>query len=180
MYKKLLLCVLVKCSPLLVCQSRAAERHPQTKEVGAVRSDSIVSSRVGCASYYAQKFDGRNTYYGDRLDNEAYTCAHPSLPYGTWVRVVNLRNLASVLVRVTDRFRPKGDHLIDITRRAAKDIDLLRYGMARVRVEVLAPGLVRWLMPQDTVTQGLSVPCGLTFLPVHTPSVAAPVRLPSF
>lgn len=98
---------------------------------------SVLSQKTGTASFYALKFNGRRTSNGEKLDNAKYTCAHPKLPFDTYVRVTNLKNGKAVVVRVTDRFRQKGDHLIDLTRVAAKDIDMIRQGRARVLVEVL-------------------------------------------
>lgn len=123
----------------------------------AANRDTVLSSRIGTASYYAAKFQGRHTSNGELLDNEAYTCAS-YLPYDTWVRVTHLRNGKSVVVRVTDRFRPGGKHLVDLTLRAAREIDMVRYGIARIRMEVLNPNLVRQFLPKDTITVLLEYP----------------------
>jgi len=72
--------------------------------------------------------------------------------------VTHLRNGKSVLVRVTDRFRPGGKHLVDLTLRAAKDIDMVRFGVARIRMEVMNPDIVRVLLPKDTITLPLPFP----------------------
>lgn len=118
-----------------------------------VRSnDSIVSVRTGIASFYAGRFQGKHTSSGEVLDNNAYTCAHPYLPYGTYVRVTNIRNNKSVVVRVTDRFRPSGNHLIDITRCAARDIDIIAHGRAQVRLEVLRASYAQTLTPADSIS----------------------------
>jgi rare lipoprotein A len=130
--------------------------------------DTVLKSRTGTASYYAAKFQGKHTSNGERLDNEAYTCAS-YLPYDTWIRVTHLRNGKSVIVRVTDRFRPGGKHLVDLTLRAAKDIDMVRYGVARIKMEVLNPALVRDFLPNDTVTVKLESPIGVPFVPIFVP-----------
>lgn len=131
-------------------------------------SDTVLVCRTGTASYYAAKFQGRRTSSGERLDNEAYTCAS-YLPYDTWVRVTHLRNGKSVIVRVTDRFRPGGKHLVDLTLRAAKDIDMVRYGVARVRMEVLNPAMVRDFLPKDSITLPLPIPVSKLEIEVHKP-----------
>jgi len=131
-------------------------------------TDSVLVSRTGTASYYAAKFQGRHTSNGEKLNNEAYTCAS-YLPYDTWVRVTNLRNDKSVVVRVTDRFRPGGKHLVDLTLRAAKDIDMVRYGIARIRMEVLNPDIVRVFLPKDTITVALAMPVSKIQVPLNIP-----------
>jgi len=136
------------------CTAVQAVEKQVTPEAAA---DTVLTSRIGTASYYAVKFQGRHTSNGERLDNSAYTCAS-YLPYDTWVRVTHLRNGKSVVVRVTDRFRPGGKHLVDLTLRAAKDIDMVRYGVARIRLEVLNPEIVRDFLPTDTITLPLPIP----------------------
>lgn len=138
------------------------------KERTVVNTDTVLMSRTGTASYYAAKFQGRHTSNGEKLDNEAYTCAI-YLPYDTWVRVTNLRNGKSVLVRVTDRFRPGGRHLVDLTLRAAKDIDMVRSGIARIRMEVLNPDIVRAFLPKDTITYALPLPSKRPLLLMNIP-----------
>lgn len=131
-------------------------------------ADTVLYSRTGTASYYAARFQGRYTSSGEVLDNEKYTCAS-YLPYDTWVRVTHLRNGKSVLVRVTDRFRPGGKHLVDLTLRAAKDIDMLHHGVAKIRMEVLNPDFVRSLLPKDSISIALKEPRTPLLLPVQKP-----------
>lgn len=135
----------------------------------SAQSDTVLLSRTGTASYYAAKFQGRHTSNGEKLDNNAYTCAS-YLPYDTWVRVTHLRNGKSVVVRVTDRFRPGGRHLVDLTLRAAKDVDMVRYGVAKIRMEVLNPDFVRCFLPKDSISFLLSVPNNSLLLPVQMPN----------
>jgi len=131
-------------------------------------SDTVLIRRIGTASYYAAKFQGRRTSNGERLDNDAYTCAS-YLPYDTWVRVTHLRNGKSVIVRVTDRFHPGGSHLVDLTLRAAKDIDMVRFGIARIRMEVLNPNFVRDFLPKDSITLLLPYPTMKPYVPISKP-----------
>ena len=142
----------------------------------SVSSDTVLLTRTGTASYYAAKFQGRHTSNGERLDNEAYTCAS-YLPYDTWIRVTHLRNGKSVIVRVTDRFRPGGKHLVDLTLRAAKDIDLVRYGVARIKLEVLNPAIIRDVQPNDTITLKLETPAGIPLIPLLTPDCLVKTRI---
>lgn len=91
----------------------------------------------GTASYYSSKFNGRKTSSGEVFNNKKYTAAHRSLPFGTFVRVVNEKNEKSVIVKVNDRFRPSKGHIIDITLAAADDIDIVRAGRGKVRLEIV-------------------------------------------
>ncbi len=92
---------------------------------------------TGKASYYADRYHGRTTANGEKLDNNALTAAHPSLPFGTMVRVTNPKNGKSVDVRITDRGPYSKSRLIDLTKAAAKAIGMIRAGVARVEVEIL-------------------------------------------
>lgn len=90
----------------------------------------------GEASYYAAKFQGRRTASGERYDAKKLTAAHRTLPFGTWVTVVNLKNGKRVRVRVNDRGPFTGGRIIDLSRAAAAKIGLIQAGVGRVRIEV--------------------------------------------
>lgn len=91
----------------------------------------------GKASYYASRHHGRRTASGERLNNNALTAAHRELPFGTQVRVTNLSNERSVVVRITDRGPHGRGRLIDLSQAAARQLGMLRAGVATVRVESL-------------------------------------------
>jgi rare lipoprotein A len=93
----------------------------------------------GRASYYADSLAGNRTASGERYDPKALTAAHRDLPFGTRVRVVRQDNRKSVVVRINDR-GPFGKRarIIDLSRAAAEQIDMVRAGVVQVRVEVLA------------------------------------------
>lgn len=148
------------------------------KEQGTAKSDTILLCRTGTASYYAPKFQGRHTSNGEKLDNDAYTCASSRLPYDTWVRVTNLRNGKWVVVRVTDRFAPGGSHLVDLTLRAATDIDIVSRGIAKVRMEVLNPDFVRCFLPKDTISVPLEMPEKSLLIPVQVADRKPVVNIP--
>jgi len=101
----------------------------------------------GTASYYSSKFNGRKTSSGEVFNNKKYTAAHRSLPFGTFVRVVNEKNDKSVIVKVNDRFRPSKGHIIDITMAAADEIDIVRAGRGRVRLEIVE------VIPETIITE---------------------------
>lgn len=91
----------------------------------------------GKASFYGEEFAGSRTASGERFDPNALTAAHPSLPMGSKVRVTNLRNGRSVVVRINDRGPFHGDRVIDVSRRAAQELGFHRRGVTQVRLEVL-------------------------------------------
>ena len=92
---------------------------------------------VGIASWYGRRFHGRSTASGERYDMTAMTSAHTTLPFGTKVRVTNLGNGRSVVLRVNDRGPFRRDRIIDVSRHAAEHLQFVQAGTARVRVEVL-------------------------------------------
>jgi rare lipoprotein A len=93
--------------------------------------------QTGVASWYGPGFHGRRTANGERFDQHALTAAHPSLPFGTRARVTSLVNERSVDVRINDRGPFVGGRIIDLSRAAASELDMLRPGVMRVRVDVL-------------------------------------------
>jgi rare lipoprotein A len=103
----------------------------------------------GVASYYAQKFQGRPTASGEKFDNGKLTAAHRTLPFGTKVRVTNLGNGRSVTVRVNDRGPFVRGRVIDLSYAAARRIDMVRTGIARVRVEPVSARAGRALSRAD-------------------------------
>ena len=91
----------------------------------------------GVVSWYGAAFHGRPTASGEPFDSDAMTMAHPSLPFGTEVRVTNLRNGRSVVVRVNDRGPFVGKRIADLSRAAAAQIGFMQRGVARARIAVL-------------------------------------------
>jgi rare lipoprotein A len=93
---------------------------------------------VGTASFYAHRFHGRKTASGEIYDEKSLTAAHRTAAFGTRVRVTNLSNGRGVILRINDRGPHVADRLIDVSYAAAKELDFVRAGLVRVRVEVLA------------------------------------------
>ena len=94
-------------------------------------------AETGVASYYASKFEGRKTANGERYDGDDMTAAHPTLPFGTRVRVTNLENEKTVEVRINDRGPFRKGRVIDLSHRAAEKLGIVRRGLARVAVAVV-------------------------------------------
>ena len=90
----------------------------------------------GKASYYGHGFAGRKTASGERFDPNAMTAAHPSLPFGTRIRVTR-QNGASVTVRVNDRCGCPGGRIVDLSEGAARKLGMIKDGVVAVRVEVV-------------------------------------------
>jgi len=94
----------------------------------------------GIASWYGGVFNGRQTASGEVFDMNAMTACHPTLPFGSMVRVVNLKNKRSVVVRITDRGYLYGGRVIDLSYGAAEKLAMTKSGLASVRLEVLSLG----------------------------------------
>lgn len=92
----------------------------------------------GQASFYANKFNGRKTATGEIFDQKKMTCACNAVKLGTWLRVTNVRNGKSVVVKANDRIHRRIPRVVDLTSGAAKKIGISsKIGLGRVRVDVL-------------------------------------------
>ena len=101
----------------------------------------ILLTLEGVASYYADEFHGKQTSNGETYDMNDLTAAHRTFPFGTKARVTNLENGKVVVVRVNDRGPFHDGRLIDLSLGAAKELDLVKTGTARVKIEVLEWGI---------------------------------------
>ncbi|HUL35325.1 MAG TPA: septal ring lytic transglycosylase RlpA family protein [Candidatus Eisenbacteria bacterium] len=105
----------------------------------ALKSEPVKPIKVwaGNASWYGPEFDGRKTADGERFNSEALTAAHPTLPFGSWVRVVNTRNGKFEVVRINDRGPYQEGREIDVSYRVARKIGLIHSGVSQVRLELM-------------------------------------------
>lgn len=103
---------------------------------GAVAPGTVLE---GKATWYGGKWHGRKTASGEVYDKRSLTAAHRTLPFGTRVRVTNLVNGKSVVVRINNRgpFGKKKERIIDVSERAAQELDFVKRGVVPVRIEVL-------------------------------------------
>lgn len=99
-----------------------------------ISGTSMVGSEEGIASYYGDRYHGRQTASGERFDQRGLTAAHRTLPFGTRVRVIHLDNGRETVVRINDRGPFVRGRVIDLSRRAAEELDMLRDGTAPVRI----------------------------------------------
>lgn len=123
----LLLLGLAGCGP---ASPRFATREPGSVQPGGHQFS-------GVASYYADEFHGRLTANGEVYDMHSLTAAHRTLPFNSVVRVTNLDNGMSVVVRINDRGPFKDDRVIDLSLEAAKQIGLIANGTAPVQLEII-------------------------------------------
>ncbi|SRR5579883_1230423 len=111
------------------CSRKSAAHVPPPAQIGATEN--------GIASWYGAPYHGRPTSSGEIYDQEQLTAAHRTLPFGTWVEVTNLGNEKQVDVRITDRGPFVDGRIIDLSLAAAREIDMVRSGTARVRLRVI-------------------------------------------
>lgn len=110
-----------------VTVAHSAETAPYTGE----------KVQTGLATFYAESDHGKQTSSGEAFDNEKLTAAHPNFPFGSHVRVTNLKSGKSVEVTVTDRGRFSGQRVISVSRRAAEELGFVAAGTAQVKIELL-------------------------------------------
>jgi len=108
----------------------------EKRTVRAAVPPPVMGAEIGIASWYGHPYHGRPAANGEIYDMEQFTAAHRTLPFGTLVHVVNLDNSKSVDVRINDRGPFVGDRIIDLSHAAARAIDMIGPGTARVRVEI--------------------------------------------
>jgi len=102
---------------------------------------SVFADQEGIASWYGGKFHGRTTANGEIFDTNKFTAAHKTLPFGTMIKVTNLENGSTTIVRINDRGPFIPGRIIDLSRAAATAIDMTGKGVARVRLEKLESNL---------------------------------------
>jgi rare lipoprotein A len=115
------------------CASSARYGHAPEKNEPPSPTSSF--RQTGMASYYAKEFDGRKTASGEPFDMRDFTAAHQTLPFNTRVKVTNLSNNRSVVVRINDRGPFKKNRIIDLSYAAAEKIGLVAAGTAEVTIE---------------------------------------------
>ena len=89
------------------------------------------------ASYYHSKFEGRGTSNGEVFRNSKFTAAHKNLPFGTWVKLTNIKNDSVCFVRVNDRLPQSSKRCIDLTQAAARQLNMIQAGIIKVNFEIV-------------------------------------------
>jgi rare lipoprotein A len=93
--------------------------------------------KYGIASFYADKFQGSETYSGEIYESEKFTAACNSFPMHTWIKVTNLKNNKWIIVKINDKMNKKNKRLIDLSKAAAKELAFISSGLATVKVELI-------------------------------------------
>ena len=133
--KKLFLILLL--INLFLSNVGAQKKPHHRKTAGTGQSAKKNNIKYGTASFYAKKFNGRRTANGDIYDSKKYTAACNVLPLNTWIRVTNLSNEKTVIVKIYDRLHAKNKRLVDLSKDAARKLGYTGRGLTRVKVEVL-------------------------------------------
>ncbi|HEY5369138.1 MAG TPA: septal ring lytic transglycosylase RlpA family protein [Hanamia sp.] len=122
---------------ILFLTNSIAQSNKSDTFSSAGESNNDTKVKYGVASYYADKFKDRQTANGEIYLPEKYTAACNILPLNTWIRVTCVRNNKSVVVKINDRMNAKNKRLVDLSKIAAKKLNLTAYGVIKVKLEVL-------------------------------------------
>ncbi len=134
-------------SPRFYLHSEKKNFHKEKKEVSVTPVDTLFNLSAfpetveGYASFYAGKFDGKKTASGEIYNMYELTAAHRTYPFNTMLRVTNLANNKSVIVRVNDRGPVPEGRIIDLSLGAAKQLGMETTGVQKVRIEVIEWGI---------------------------------------
>ena len=116
---------------------------PPSASPAPVSRGGASSPMIGTASYYAHKYHGRTTASGEVFDMHKMTAAHRTLPFGVKVRVTNLTNNRSIVVRINDRGPFVRGRIIDLSLAAAQRLDFVTAGLTQVKIEILGTEISR-------------------------------------
>ena len=138
-----LLTFLISTSLLEAQEKSTATPDPVTHHSSKKAKREVSKEKIhyGTASFYANKFEGRQTANGEIFSQKKLSGASNILPLNQWVRVTNTRNRLSVVLRITDRMHKNNKRLIDLSKAAAKKLKFTGYGLAHVKVEVIGKKL---------------------------------------
>lgn len=114
-----------------------AQKKKPLSSTGAASHKKNIKTQYGVASFYANKFNGRRTANGEIFSQKDFTAASNTLSLNTWVKVTNLHNKKTVVVKITDRMHHRNKRLIDLSRAAAHQLGYTGWGLTKVRVDVL-------------------------------------------
>lgn len=107
----------------------------KTSNPVAEEDQNNILPQEGRASFYANSFQGKETASGELYDSAAFTAAHKTLPFGTRVKVTNIRNNKSVVVTINDRGPFHQKRIIDLSKSAARELGFINKGTTKVRLE---------------------------------------------
>jgi len=122
--------------------NRSSERYKGSNDESSKSSlrNAALKTYFGVASYYAEKYNGNSTSNGEIYNMNDMTAASNDLPFNTMVRVTNLDNQKSVVLRINDRGPFVKNRIIDVSKRAAEELGMIPSGTAKVRIDVIKLG----------------------------------------
>ncbi len=122
----------------MVALSARSEASPPQLKMLEAPSAAAIGSQTGVASWYGPDCQGNPTASGALFNQQALTCAHRELPLGTKIKVTNLRNDRTLILKVNDRGPVPRTRILDVSMGAAKRLGFLRAGLTSVRIQVLS------------------------------------------
>ncbi|RYF87804.1 MAG: septal ring lytic transglycosylase RlpA family protein [Chitinophagaceae bacterium] len=147
--------------------AQAEKKESKDKETSASKAKKSANRILyGQASFYANKFEGRKTASGEIFRHSKLTAACNSLPLGTWIKITNLKNGKTVVVKTNDRLHTKTRRLVDLTRTAAQKLGFIKSGLTRVKVEVLKKKPASYMVCKKSVDFVICISGRKQLLPV--------------
>lgn len=140
MFKKYCEIFILISLSFIVFSCSSAKRFSNDNNENSESDNYLNTIAIGKASYYANEFHGKNTSNGEVYNMNDLTAAHPFYPFNTIVKVTNLSNEKSVIVRINDRMPDFKGRIIDLSLAAAKKIGMVNSGVQKVKIEVIKWG----------------------------------------
>lgn len=122
---------------ILMCSFFASQAQMKVDSIALNRQRNVPVTQFGVASFYADKFEGQRTCTDAVFTQKKLTAACNTFPLNCWIKVTNLRNRKSVLVKINDRMHPSNPRLIDMSKAAAVALGYTGHGLTRVKIEYL-------------------------------------------
>lgn len=128
---------------LMMCLALpAVSKAQKARNPTKIKTKKTTKIFYGQASYYSNKFNGRRTANGEIFNQKKLTCASNILPLGTWIKVTNLKNGRTVVVKINDRIHPNMKRIVDLSKAAAQRLGYVSKGLTRVKVEIMDKKLI--------------------------------------
>ena len=122
---------------VLMCSFFASKAQIKMDSVALNKKRNVPVTQFGVASFYADKFEGQRTCTDAVFTQKKLTAACNTLPLNVWIKVTNLRNNKSVMVKINDRMHPSNPRLIDMSKAAAAALGYTGHGLTKVKIEYL-------------------------------------------
>ena len=117
--------------------AKNSSKKTNTRSKKNNNEQSVPYEEIGIASFISDKYDGKMTASGVRYNRNKMTAAHPFLPFDTKVLITNLRNKKTAEVIIVDRFHPTKDRILNVSYKAAMELDLIESGIAKISIKVI-------------------------------------------